>query len=59
MVTWMLIAMLIAFLTYEEILNKVKQFALFKVNTVKSKEIPYKKIKDNSDIFANFISQIF
>ena len=31
----MLIAMLIAFLTYEEILNKVKQFALFKVNTVK------------------------
>ena len=49
--------MLIAFLTYEEILNKVKQFALFKVT--QSKEIPYKKIKDNSDIFANFISQIF
>ena len=43
--------------TYEEILNEINSLDTSKLT--QSEDIPYKIIKDNADIFANFILQNF
>ena len=40
--------------TYEEILNEISSLDTSK--SAQSEDIPFKIIKDNADIFANFIS---
>ena len=42
---------------YEEILNEINNSDTSK--STQAEDIPFKIIKDNADIFANFISQIF
>ena len=43
--------------TYEEILNEINSLDTSK--STQSEDIPFKIIKDNADIFANFILQNF
>ena len=43
--------------TYEEILNEINSLGTSK--STQSEDIPFKIIKDNADIFANFILQNF
>ena len=43
--------------TYEEILNEINSLSTSK--STQSEDIPFKVIKDNADIFANFILQGF
>ena len=43
--------------TYEEILNEINSLGTSK--STQSEDIPFKIIKDNADIFANFILQSF
>ena len=43
--------------TYEEILNEINSLGTSK--STQSEDIPFKIIKDNVDIFANFILQNF
>ena len=43
--------------TYEEILNEINTFDTSK--STQSEDIPFKIVKDNADIFANFILQNF
>ena len=43
--------------TYEEILNEINSLDTSK--STQSEDIPFKIIKDNVDIFANFILQNF
>ena len=43
--------------TYEEILNEINSLGTSK--STQSEDIPFKIIKDNADLFANFILQNF
>ena len=43
--------------TYEEILNEINSLGTSK--STQSEDIPFKIVKDNADIFANFILQNF
>ena len=43
--------------TYEEVLNEINSFDTSK--STQSEDTPFKIIKDNADIFANFILQNF
>ena len=43
--------------TYEEILNEINSLNTSK--STQSEDIPFKIIKDNADIFANFILRSF
>ena len=43
--------------TYEDILNEISRLDTSK--STQSEDIPFKIIKDNADIFANFILQNF
>ena len=45
--------------TYEEILNEINSLDLDTSRSTQLEDIPFKIIKDNADIFANFILQSF